>query len=171
MTQERSDGAEALDELAQLFPATRSVPVGKTRVTVRALNIVEIGESIDAFEPIVKAWDEASGPMQIIRHHAREVAALAACATDRSAAWLAKIPAGDFLRIGVAVLEVNAPFFEMVGDLMTGETGRRLARLFAGPGPNPSSSSPEAESTPAATPRPLSTSSRRPLSEQKLAVG
>lgn len=148
------------EELATLFPSSRRVAVlepadpkkpeahrVQTAVFVRALNIIELSRLVERLIPIAMEYESGSAPMQLITKHTTPVIDLAAEATGTKAEWLGRLDGGDFLQIGIAVLEVNGNFLGTVADLMFGATGKRLANLFRPDGQTSSSSLPSAAST------------------------
>lgn len=161
-------------ELAELFPSARVVRVlepldagaptkhrAAAEVVVRPLNAIEAAQLVTRMQPLFDAYDPTKTPIQLITDHMDVVTDIAATATDRDGAWLRALDAGDCLNVLVSVIEANENFLRVVGDLVAGPTGKRLATMFGSAGQTPSPSSPSTASAPR---KPLS--SFQPRSKQ-----
>lgn len=130
-------------ELADLYPEPIVVELKAGSVTLRPLTIMELGKITRALSALFAALvgQEQFSLPALLEDHAAELVQFTAAVSGRDPAWIRRLSGGDFIRLTAKALEANDDFFVQCFDLLSGQTGSKLARLLGGLGPMLSTSS------------------------------
>ncbi|OYU38605.1 MAG: hypothetical protein CFE33_15035 [Pseudorhodobacter sp. PARRP1] len=130
---------EKTDELAAIFPETRSFTIAGKSLLVPNLKVRQLAafaKASDPFMPLIVTADY----MGALTHHTEAACQAVAIVTGADVAWLMDLDPDDMLRLISAVYEVNFDFFARRLLPERAAAGERMMALMinlAGEKPSP----------------------------------